>query len=150
LLDNIGKSRSTGAKDAVFYDFSPLPELAELRHAVYIGGKKVFSDDYLKQLTPLSLPFGTWTTVVFTLRAKGLQARTRDGSGRSDICVEAMEPTTRATARFVSDRYLGHHAEADQSRRQRDLRLREGRNRQLHALIAPFIHPSMDYKLLPR
>ena len=33
----------------------PLPELAELREAVYVGGKKVLSHDYLKQLTPLSL-----------------------------------------------------------------------------------------------
>ena len=31
----------------------------------------------------------------FALRAKGLQERTRDGSGRSEICIEAMEPSTR-------------------------------------------------------
>ena len=44
LFANIGVSRSTNAKGAVFSDFTPLPELAELREAVYVGdGKKVFS-----------------------------------------------------------------------------------------------------------
>ena len=27
----------------------PLPEFAEVREAVYFGGKKVFSDDYFKR-----------------------------------------------------------------------------------------------------
>ncbi len=40
---------------AVFHDVQPLPELAELREAVYVDGKKVLSHDYLKRLTPLSL-----------------------------------------------------------------------------------------------
>ena len=88
-------SRSTNAKGAVFCDVSPLPELAELRRAVYVEGKKVFGHDYLKQLTPLSLAVWYMDDGGFTLRAKGVQERTRDGSGRSEICVEAMEPTTR-------------------------------------------------------
>ena len=95
LFANIGVSRSTNDKGAVFCDVSPLPELAELRRAVYVDGKKVFGHDYLKQLTPLSLAIWYMDDGGFTLRAKGLQERTRDGSGRSEICVEAMEPTTR-------------------------------------------------------
>ena len=47
LLDNVGVSRSTNDKGAVFFDVKPLPELAELRQAVYFGGKKVFGDEYL-------------------------------------------------------------------------------------------------------
>ena len=39
----------------MFHDVQPLPEFAELREAVYFSGKKVFNDDYLKALTPLSL-----------------------------------------------------------------------------------------------
>ena len=49
----------------------PLPELAELREAVYVDGKKVFSHDYLKQLTPLSLAVWYMDDGGFTLRAKG-------------------------------------------------------------------------------
>src|SRR5438876_4295789 len=40
LFANIGTSRSVNAKDAVFHDVSPLPELRELREAVYVDGKK--------------------------------------------------------------------------------------------------------------
>ncbi|HEV8165697.1 MAG TPA: recombinase RecA, partial [Actinomycetota bacterium] len=96
LFGNIGVSRSTNAKGAVFHDVQPLVELAELREAVYVGGRKVFSHDYLKRLTPLSLAIWYMDDGSFELRAKGVQERTRDGSGRSDICIEAMEPTTRS------------------------------------------------------
>ena len=95
LFANVGVSRSVNAKGAVFHDVQPLPELAELREAVYVDGKKVLSHDYLKQLTPLSLAIWYMDDGDVRLRAKGLQERTRDGSGRSEICVEAMEPTTR-------------------------------------------------------
>src|ERR1035438_2345994 len=49
LLGNIGCARATNAKGAVFADFTPLPELAEVHEAVYFGdGKKHLSWDYLK------------------------------------------------------------------------------------------------------
>ncbi len=77
LLGNIGRCRSGRKQDAaVFYDFEPLPELVELRQAVYFNGKKVFSDDYLKQLTPLSLAIWYMDDGSFTIRAKGVQERT--------------------------------------------------------------------------
>ena len=90
MFANVGVSRSTNAQGAVFHDVQPLPELAELREAVYVGGKKVLSDDYLKQLTPLSLAIWYMDDGGFTLRSKGLQQRTAGGSGRVEICVEAM------------------------------------------------------------
>jgi ABC-type microcin C transport system permease subunit YejB len=40
---------------------------------LYLAGKKVVSDDYLKQLTPLSLAVWYMDDGGFTLRAKGLQ-----------------------------------------------------------------------------
>jgi recombination protein RecA len=150
LFANLGLSRSTNEKGAVFYDLSPLPELADLRHAVYVDGKKVFSHDYLKQLTPLSLALWYMDDGGFTVRAKGVQERTRDGSGRSEICVEAMEATTR-------DRLVSHLADTWGIRPK--LTTRGGKvvltfpkdeTAKLHALVAPFIHPSMEYKLLPR
>src|SRR5580658_644688 len=53
LLGNIGCARTANAKGAVFADLSPLPELAELREAVYFGdGQKHLSWEYLKALTP--------------------------------------------------------------------------------------------------
>jgi recombination protein RecA len=150
LFANLQVSRSTNAGGAVFHDVQPLPELAELRQAVYIGGRKVFGHDYLKRLTPLSLAIWYMDDGTFSLRTKGVQERTRDGSGRSDICIEAMEPTTRA-------RLVDHLADT-WGIRPRLIR-RAGKavlvfpkdeTAKLHALVAPFVHPSMQYKLLPR
>jgi recombination protein RecA len=47
LFANIGTSRSENANGATFCDVSPLPELAEMRRAVYVGGKKVLGEEYL-------------------------------------------------------------------------------------------------------
>ena len=92
LFANIGVSRSTNAKGAVFHDLQPLAELAELRDAVYVDGKKVLSDDYLKRLTPLSLAIWYMDDGGFTLRSKGLQHAPTVAAAESEICVEAMSP----------------------------------------------------------
>ena len=70
-------SRRVDGRGAVFADFTPLPELDELRRAVYLGdGKKHLSEDYLKALTPLALAVWYMDDGGFTLRSKGLQQRT--------------------------------------------------------------------------
>jgi recombination protein RecA len=153
LLANIEHSRSGRQQEAaVFFDFQPLPELADLRRAVYCNGKKVFSEDYLKQLTPLSLAIWYMDDGCLSIRAKGVQERTREGSGRVEICVEAMEPTTR-------DRLLGYLADTWSLRptlrlvgasRKAVLVFPKDETAKFLALVAPFVHPSMEYKLLPR
>src|SRR5262249_49365053 len=96
LLGNIEGSRTVNAKGAAFADFTPLPELAELHDAMYFGdGKKHLSWDYLKALTPLALAIWYMDDGSFTLRSKGLQERTQGGSGRIEVCVEAMSPGSR-------------------------------------------------------
>ena len=56
LLANVPQSRTINAKGAAFVDFTPLPELSELREVVYFGdGKKHITEEYLKALTPLAL-----------------------------------------------------------------------------------------------
>ncbi len=150
LFGNLQASRSTNTSGAVFYDVQPLPELAELRQAVYVGGKKVFSYDYLKRLTPLSLAIWYMDDGSFSLRAKGVQERTRDGSGRSDICIEAMEPTTRTRlVDHLADTW-GIRPRLIQRAGKAVLVFAKDETAKLHALVAPFVHPSMQYKLLPR
>jgi len=152
LFANLGTSRSTNANGASFVDVQPLPELAELRRAVYVGGKKMFGDDYLKRLTPLSLAIWYMDDGTFSIRAKGLQARTADGSGRSEVCVEAMEATTRErVASYLADTWgirpqLVHRGAKNKA----CFVFPKDETAKLHALIAPFVHPSMEYKLLPR
>ena len=153
LLANIGQSRSTNAKGAVFLDMTPLPELAELRGSVYLGdGKKHLSWDYLKALTPFALAVWYMDDGGFTLRAKGLQERTRDGSGRSEICVEAMSPGSRERlVELLSDTFDLHPTLMTKGRRQvATLVFSKDETAKLHELVAPYVHPSMDYKLLPR
>ncbi len=152
LFANLSVSRSTNGRGTVFHDLQPLSELAELRNAVYLGDKKVLSEEYLKQLTPLSLALWYMDDGSFSLRSKGLQARTEGGTGRSEICVEAMEASSR-------QRLVDHLADTWGIRAKLMARGRRGiavlqfptaETEKLHALIAPFIHPSMNYKLLPR
>jgi recombination protein RecA len=152
LFANVTVSRTTNAKGAVFHDVQPLPELAELREAVYFfSGKKVLSEDYLKQLTPLSLAIW-YMDGSFTLRSAGKQRRTEGGSGRSEICVQALDRTSRERLRsYLSDTWGIQARLAEKGlRRQAFLIFPRTETDKLHALVAPFVHPSMQYKLLPR
>jgi recombination protein RecA len=153
LLGNIECSRTVNSKGAVFADFTPLPELSELHEAVYFGdGKKHLSWEYLKALTPLALAIWYMDDGSFILRSKGLQQRTQGGSGRIEICVEAMSPGSRE--RLVQ--YLRDTHDVDVrlrtvgSAQQAVLIFSTAGTELFQKLVAPYVHPSMDYKLLPR
>ena len=153
LFDNIGVSRSVNAKGSVFFDLSPLVELGELRSAVYVGSRqKHFSEDYLKALTPLSLAIWYMDDGGFAVRSKGVQQRTEGGSGRSEICVEAMTPGTRERlVTYLADVWgIQSKLTVRGARRISVLQFPTAETAKFHALIAPFVHPSMGYKLLAR
>jgi recombination protein RecA len=153
LLENIPHSKTANAKGAVFADFTPLPELGELREAVYFGdGKKHLSWDYLKSLTPLALAVWYMDDGSFTLRSKGVQERTAGGTGRIEICVEAMSPGTRdRLASYLRDTYgLEVKLTSRGARQVSVLQFSTAASTKFQKLIAPYIHPSMEYKLLPR
>ncbi len=153
LLGNIGHSIFENSTGARFVDFTPLAELAELQRAVYLGdGKKVLSEDYLKALTPLSLAIWYMDDGSFAVRSKGVQRRTAGGSGRVEICVEAMSSGSQLRLRdFLRDTHG------------LDVRLRQAgktgksvlvfstaASAKFHEIVAPYMAPSMEYKLLPR
>jgi recombination protein RecA len=127
--------------------------LAELRQVVYFGGRhKHITEDYLKTLTPLALAIWYQDDGCLTVRSKGLQKRTEGGSGRIEICVEAMsEGSQNRLVDYLRDTH------------DLDVRLRQAGKRHISVLqfttaastkfqemVAPYVHPSMDYKLLPR
>jgi recombination protein RecA len=151
LLGNIPCSRRVGQRGAVFADFTPLPELAELQRTVYMGdGKKTITEEYLKALTPLALAIWFMDDGTFTLRSKGLQQRTMGGSGRVGFCVEAMTEGSR-------DRLVGYLRDTHGldvswrragSRQKAVLTFSTAGSRRFLEMIAPYVHPSMDYKLL--
>jgi recombination protein RecA len=151
LFSNLGSSRHVREDGVVTHDFQPLPELAALRQEVYVGGKKVLDDDYLKRLTPLSLALWYMDDGNLSIRSKGAQRRTAGLTGRATICVEAMEPATRERlAAYLADTW-GIQAKlvASGAAKKALLVFANAETAKFHALIAPFVHPSMDYKLLP-
>ncbi len=153
LLGNIGSTRRSSAKGAVFADFSPLPELAELREAVYFGdGKKHLSWEYLKALTPFALAVWYMDDGCFTLRSKGVQERTQGGTGRIEICVQAMSPGSRKRlVDYLRDtRRLDVKLTERGARNMAVLQFTTAASEKFQKLIAPYVHPSMEYKLLPR
>jgi recombination protein RecA len=152
LLGNIGCSQREDARGAVFADFTPLAELGELQRSVYLGdGKKTLSWDYLKALTPLALAIWFMDDGSFTVRSNGLQERTAGGSGRVQFCIEAMTPGSRdrlveylrdTHGWAVSWRSSGAAGKAV-------LTFDTASSRRFLDFVAPYVHPSMDYKLLP-
>jgi recombination protein RecA len=151
LLGNIPVSRRTDGRGAVFADFTPLPELGELQRAVYmVPGKKVLTEEYLKALTPLALAVWYMDDGSFTLRSKELQTRTVGGSGRVQICIEAMTEGTRD--RLVEYLRDTHGLDVSWRRagtaRKAVLTFSTASSKTFMELVAPYIHPSMDYKLL--
>jgi recombination protein RecA len=144
LLANIPVSRTVNEKGAVFADFTPLAELADARDAVYTDAGKEFSWDYLKRLTPLSLAI--WYMDDGHLDIRDAAAT----SSRIQICVQAM--STGSRGRLVT--YLRDTWDLDVALRY----LREKAvivfpkiaSEEFQELIASCIHPSMEYKLLPR
>ncbi len=153
LLGNIKCARSVNAKGAVFADFTPLAELAELHDVVYFGaGKKHLTWDYLKALTPLALAIWYMDDGSFTLRSKGLQERTQGGSGRIEICVEAMSEGSRERlVQYLRDTHgLDVRLRAAGALKKAVLVFSTAGTEKFQKLVAPFVHPSMEYKLLPR
>ncbi|QKW12851.1 recombinase RecA [Verrucosispora sp. NA02020] len=153
LLGNIGHSRRTDSRGAAFVDFTPLPELDELRRAVYLGdGKKHLSWDYLKALTPLALAVWYMDDGCFTVRSTGAQARTAGGSGRIEICVEAMAEGSR-------DRLVAHLRDAygmdvklvsRGARQTASIIFTTESSARFQELVAPYVPVAMESKLLPR
>jgi len=151
ILGNVPVSRRTDKRGAVFADFTPLAELAELQRAVYmIPGKKTVTEEYLKALTPLALAVWFMDDGSFTLRSKGLQERTAGGSGRVQFCIEAMTEGSR-------DRLVDHLRDTHGidcgwrntgSAGKAVLTMTTGGSKVFLELVAPYVHPSMDYKLL--
>ena len=153
LLGNISCTRRVDGRGAVFADFTPLPELDELRRAVYLGdGKKHLSWDYLKALSPLALAVWYMDDGGFTVRSKGLQKRTQGGSGRVEICVEAMAEGTRE--RLVE--YLRGTHDLDVTLRSSGTRgiaviqFSTAASARLQEIVAPYVPVAMESKLLPR
>jgi len=153
LLGNVPQSRTVRANGAVHVDLTPLPELGELRQVMYWGdGKKHLTDDVVKALTPLALAVWYMDDGSFSLRSKGLQARTEGGSGRIEIGVEAMSEGSRERlVRYLRDEHgVESSVRAAGAAGKAVLSMTVAGTARFQEVVAPYVHPSMAYKLLPR
>jgi recombination protein RecA len=153
LLANVPHCRTVNAKAAAFADFTPLAELSELREVVYQGdGKKHLTWDYLKALTSFALAVWYMDDGCFTVRSKGVQERTQGGSGRIEICVEAMSPGSRERlVQYLRDTHgLDVKIRISGARGVSVLQFTTSASEKFQKIVAPYVHPSMEYKLLPR
>jgi len=142
LLEGVPLSISRHSKGGWMVETTPLVELDELREAVYVGGKKVFSWDYLKELTPFALAIWYMDDGSFAVRRK-------DGSaGRSDICVQAMDKgSQRRLVALLSESYGLSCKLIERAGKAVVVFDRDG-TEALHELISPYVPEAMSYKLL--
>jgi recombination protein RecA len=151
MLGNIPVSRRENAKGAVFADFTPLPELHELQQSMYlVPGKRVLTEEFLKALTPLALAVWFMDDGSFTLRSKGLQERTEGGSGRVQFGVEAFTEGSRdRLVEYLRDTHgFDVSWRLSGARQKAVLTFTTASSRAFLDLVAPYVHPSMAYKLL--
>jgi recombination protein RecA len=150
LFGNIPCSRTVIRKGAVA-DFV-LPELSELREAVYLGGgAKHLSWDYLKALTPLALAVWYMDHGSLVVQPEGIRQRSAVGHSRVEISVAALSPGSRdRLVAYLRDTYeLDVELTVRGARRVPVLSFSAAATARFQQLIAPYVHPSMNYKLLP-
>ncbi len=145
FMANIPQTQWTSAKGARFVDTTPLPELYPLYREVYRDGGKHFSRQYLDSLTDLGLAIWVMDDGNLTLRNKA------KSQGRYDIVVQAMDEETRVTvAEWLTQRLRVPVTVDPRGRGQiAHLRFDQAGSRRLSALMAPYVPPSMEHKLLP-
>lgn len=156
LFGNIGQTRTERPDGSVHVDLSSLPELGEIRDVIYWGdGKKHLTHDVIKQLTPLALAIWYMDDGSFAHRSTGTQAPAAGGSDRGDrieICVEALSEGSRE--RLVELLRDVHGVEAQVSlggaRQQAVLQMSTAGSTRFQEIVAPYVHASMEDKLLPR
>jgi recombination protein RecA len=86
------------------------------------------------------------------VRSKGVQERTIGGTGRIEIVVEAMSPGSRdRLVRYLRDtQKLDVQLVTKGARQVSAIRFTTAASEKFQKIVAPYVHPSMDYKLLPR
>jgi len=130
-------------KNAVKFDLTPLPELYSLKKEVYRNKYKLFSADFIANITPLSLAIWYMDDGSLDIR-NSLKTKARIAIG-----VKRIHPTSRI---YIKKMFKDRYDISVQIRKQGDLPVlyfnQENTNKFLN-LIKYYIHPSMKYKLLP-
>ncbi len=136
FANHIGR---TGA--GIGFDTIPMRQLAVLRDAVYaVDGRRTVSDELISQLDERAIAAWYCDDGTFGGSYK------RWGHGKPSICAKALsrEDRERLAAR-CEELGMGRPTTTDRGH----LMWSGERARMLHETIAPYVHPSLDYKLHP-
>jgi recombination protein RecA len=122
------------------FDTIPMRQLAWLHEAVYAkeGGRTV-SDELIAQLDARSIAAWYCDDGTFS----GHYARW--GHGKSEICCKGLSAADKERLALRCEELGMGRPSIDEQR----LRFSGERTRMLHERIAPYVHPSLDYKLHP-
>ena len=133
-------------KKSIKLDLTPLPELYAMRNAMYRNGRKVLTPDFLAALTPLSLAIWYQDDAHLAVRNKA------GDKGHIAICVEAIEERSReALQALLRERYgITVRLHTHGVRKQHLFSFDQPNSEKFLQLIRFSVHPSMQYKMLPR
>jgi len=126
------------------FDLTPLPELFPLRQEIYQDGHKVLSSDFLSALTPLSLAIWYMDDAHLDIRNK---AQTK---ARIQICVKAIALQSQSQIQILLKSRYDIETNLGYCGSKPVLTFPQKDTEKFLALIKKYVHPSMDYKLLPK
>lgn len=135
LFNGLVKYTGTNSKGGFSFDTIPMYELAEVYEHAYTNGKKDPSPEMIRQLSPLAIAIWYMDNGTFD------KAR----QNRSSICATGFPEETRQ--RLV-DWFVDHDILATMTTNGR-INFGVEATQRLHAMIARYVHPSMQYKLMP-
>ncbi len=142
LFNGLVKYSATNAKGGWSFDTIPMYELAQVHKQTYSNGKKDPTPELIDQLSPLAVAI--WYMDDGSLYG-GL---TRHGKPRQPRASIAMQGFSQEKRELLHEWFTRNGIEAGLSQNGSLTFTVEG-TRALHEMIAPYVHPSMDYKLLP-
>lgn len=135
---------------ASFIDFKAIPELNSMREEVYSKSGKVFSEDFIERMSPMHWAIWYMDDGSLSVRSKGAQKRTKGGSGRIEVCVDAMSHDTQARIlKALNGMGINATLRTGGSRGQNIIVFDRKATDEFLKMVAPYIHESMEYKLLP-
>lgn len=131
-------------KKSIKFDMTPLPELYEMREVMYRDNHKFLSPDFIAKLTPLSL-------AIWYQDDGGLDIRNKTrAKGRIAICVEAIHPESRRQLQTMLEERYAVSTRLGVVRGKHILYFDQSNTEKILQLIKQYVHPSMNYKLLPQ
>jgi recombination protein RecA len=148
FFPNLRIRRSVRPDGAVHADLEYLPELKPLHEEVYTPEGKRFSDSYLRQVNGLGMAIWIMDDGCVSLRSKGNTYRTIGGTGRLEICVDAMTPDTRdRVVRWMQETWKLKSTALTRRREQWVIRVGTADTTGLLEMLACYFPPVMQYKL---